>query len=164
MRERCGAEASATAASADADTAAGERPAGCRRGDLRRRRRASPSRSAVSRAPPREFRCRLDRDGRQRFNFAQHVWLDPDVPMACTRSVSIALQTLAVNVLTQTLTADRKGPARNRLSHRMLIRLARAFSEECLLGAPERGWIIPRATVSAWLLTRGCRLRATGSR
>jgi hypothetical protein len=47
-----------------------------------------------------DYRYFIDRQGRQHFNFRQRVWLDASVQMACTRGYSLALETLALNLLT----------------------------------------------------------------
>lgn len=122
--------------------------------------------------PLEQLRYFVDRNGRQHFNFRQRVWLDPAVPMAYTRVPSIALTTLAVNLLAQALRQRaarlKRGsrPERDSLlaigqSTRCALTLARQFSEECLLGAPDEGWVMPRATIRAWL---SARLRAVTAR
>lgn len=103
---------------------------------------------------PRNLRCYRDASGRQCFNFPQRLWLRAGVPMACTRRSSLGLVTLAANVLLASLPG--RGPRTAQRDVDTVIALARRFSEECLLGAPEEGWIIPRATVSAWLRSRAC--------
>jgi hypothetical protein len=122
--------------------------------------------------PLEQLRYFVDRNGRQHFNFRQQVWLDPTVPMAYTRVPSIALTTLAVNLLAQALrqrASDLKRGSRLERdsllaigqSTRCALTLARQFSEECLLGAPDEGWVMPRATIRAWL---SARLRSATSR
>jgi hypothetical protein len=61
--------------------------------------------------------------------------------MAFTRVYSVALKTLAANLLT--LAIDKPG--------RHAILLAPAFSRECLMGAPDRAWALPKTTIQAWL-------------
>jgi hypothetical protein len=95
-----------------------------------------------------EFRFFIDQRGRQHFNFRQKIWLDASVPMAFTRVYSVALKTLAANLLC--LAIDK--PVRN------AIRLAPAFSRECLMGAPDRAWALPKATIQAWLESKRQRL------
>jgi hypothetical protein len=95
-----------------------------------------------------EFRFFIDQRGRQHFNFRQKIWLDASVPMAFTRVYSVALKTLAANLLT--LAIDRPG--------RNAILLAPAFSRECLMGAPDRAWALPKATIQAWLESKRRRL------
>lgn len=103
-----------------------------------------------------EFRYRLDRSGRQRFNFAQRVWLQPSVSMAFTSAYSPALATLAVNLLSQVLRGGERQVAIGS-PHRLALALARAFAEDCLLTAPYEGWVIPRATIRAWVQSRSRR-------
>jgi hypothetical protein len=87
-----------------------------------------------------EYTFLLDHRGRQHFNFRQVVWLDPQVDMAFTRVYSVALKTLAINLLTLAL----------RRPGRRALLLAPAFSRECLMGAPDRAWALPKATIEAW--------------
>src|ERR1700684_1327009 len=42
----------------------------------------------------------MDSQGRQHFNFPQRVWLSPSAPIVVTPGKSIALETLAINLLT----------------------------------------------------------------
>lgn len=100
-----------------------------------------------------EFRYHIDRAGRQHFNFAQRVWLRRSVRMACTRAHSTALATLAVNLLAMVLEEQELG-AVERDSRRRAIGLARQFAEDCLLTAPEDGWVMPRDAIEAWIRTR----------
>jgi hypothetical protein len=88
-----------------------------------------------------EFRFFVDQRGRQHFNFRQKIWLDASVQMAFTRVYSIALKTLAANLLA--LAIDKPG--------RNAVLLAPAFSRECLMGAPDKAWALPKATIEAWL-------------
>ena len=87
-----------------------------------------------------EYTFLLDHRGRQHFNFRQAIWVDPSVDMAFTRVYSVALKTLAVNLLT--LALERPG--------RQALLLAPAFSRECLMGAPDRAWALPKSTIEAW--------------
>lgn len=102
---------------------------------------------------PRIFCFYVDRAGRQHFNFAQQVWLQPGVDMAVTGVVTVALETLALNVLAHVMrecdlaTALGIAPCR-------AARLTRQFCLECLLTAGQSGWKIPRETVRSWLLAR----------
>jgi hypothetical protein len=100
-----------------------------------------------------EFRYYVDRSGRQHFNFAQRVWLRRSIPMACTRMHSLALATLAVNLLTMVL-EERDQPAAAAITRRRAMRLARKFAAECLLTAPEDRWAIPRDAIAAWIRSR----------
>jgi len=117
----------------------------------RRTPAANVTRGASPLRQPRDFRCYRDRDGRQHFNFAQRLWLQPAVRMACTRTSSTAVITLALNVLALAMPATRLVSAGR--TRRALL-LARAFSEDCLLSAPDSGWVIPRSAVTAWLQSR----------
>src|ERR1035438_6743198 len=69
----------------------------------------SPSRTRSNKHPRnkkripshrRDFRYFVDSRGRQHFNFKQEIWLESSVQMAFTRVYSVALKTLAVNLLT----------------------------------------------------------------
>jgi hypothetical protein len=116
-------------------------------------------RSSTTHARPRtrlqndEFRYFIDRQGRQHFNFRQRVWLDPSVQMACTGVYSLALKTLAVNLLTMS-TCKRDYRAAVGLTSRRVVMLAPAFSRECLLSAPDQAWALPKASIKAWLESR----------
>jgi hypothetical protein len=96
-----------------------------------------------------EYTFFLDHRGRQHFNFRQAVWLDPGVDMAFTRVYSVALKTLAVNLLT--LALEQPG--------RRAELLAPAFARECLMGAPDRAWALPKSTIEAWFESRQRRAR-----
>jgi hypothetical protein len=96
-----------------------------------------------------EFRFFVDPRGHQHFNFRQTIWLDASVDMAFTRVYSTALKTLAANLLTQAL--DR--PARQ------AVQLAAAFSRECLMGAPDRAWSLPKSTIESWCASKQRRLQ-----
>jgi hypothetical protein len=110
----------------------------------------SPSRSLPRRRKRREpeFRFFVDQRGRQHFNFRQKIWLDASVQMAFTSVYSIALKTLAANLLT--LAIDKPG--------RNAVLLAPAFSRECLMGAPDKAWALPKASIEAWLESKRRRL------
>jgi hypothetical protein len=103
-----------------------------------------------------EFRFFIDRQGRQHFNFRQRVWLDASVQMAYTRVDTVALNTLAVNLLTL-VTRKRDYRAAVGSTSRRVVLLAPSFSRECLLGAPDDAWALPKTAIKAWL---GSRLRA----
>jgi hypothetical protein len=111
--------------------------------------------------PQKEFRFHVDRKGRQHFNFEQVVWLDASVDMAHTATSSLALKTLALNLLTLS-TTETDVPLAVGYSGRLAIAFAGAFSKQCLLSAPANAWILPRSTVESWLdsRTRDGRFRA----
>jgi hypothetical protein len=96
-----------------------------------------------------EYRFFLDQRGRQHFDFEQTIWLDNTVGMAFTRVYSTALKTLAANLLALAL---HKSP-------RAAIELAPAFSRECLMGAPDQAWVLPKSTIEAWFESRQRRTR-----
>jgi hypothetical protein len=101
------------------------------------------SAASIRPAPPRrqrDFRYYVDRSGCQHFNFPQRIWLDPTIPMAVTPVQTLALETLAINLLT----------AVGVTSQRALV-LSGAFCADCLLGAPVEAWELPRASIRAWL-------------
>jgi hypothetical protein len=118
-------------------------------------RRVGPRRSAGSSNEP--LRCVVDSAGRQHFNFDQRVWLHPAVPMAYTKVPSAAMTTLAANLLVLAI-RERSGRCQagveSALAARYAVALAHRFSTECLLNAPDEGWVIPRAAIRAWLATR----------
>ena len=105
-----------------------------------------------------EFRFFLDRDGRQHFNFKQQIWLDSSVQMAYTRVYSTALKTLAVNLLTL-VTDKRDFRTAIGLTSRKVLLLAPSFSRQCLIGAPETAWALPRSTIESWLESQARRRR-----
>jgi hypothetical protein len=118
-------------------------------------RRRPSSRRALSNCVVQndEFRYFVDRQGRQHFNFRQKVWLDASVQMAYTRVYSVALKTLAVNLLTL-VTRKRDLQAAVGNTSRRVVLLAPSFSRECLLGAPDEAWALPKTTIKAWLESR----------
>jgi hypothetical protein len=122
---------------------------------IRIHHRRLSNRSAPSKSTPRnvEFRYFIDRQGRQHFNFRQRVWLDASVQMAYTRVYSVALKTLAVNLLTL-VTRKRDFQAAVGFTSRRVVLLAPSFCRECLLGAPDEAWALPKATIKAWLESR----------
>jgi hypothetical protein len=97
-----------------------------------------------------EYCYRLDGDGRQHFNFEQRVWLRRQVPMAVTPVLTVALETLAVNLLSLAV-LGREGHASIDVTSTQGLRLARLFCEQCLLTANADGWVMPRASVRAWI-------------
>jgi hypothetical protein len=122
-------------------------PIPCRRKPVKR-----AGNGAIAGHSPAELRFRLDPLGRQHFNFPQRIWLRPAVPMACTRTRSTALLTLAANLLS--LSLPRQATGQSQPAERLAVALARRFSEECLLGAPAVGWVMPREAISAWVQSK----------
>lgn len=118
----------------------------------RRRSTRRQEKSALRRLDD-EFRYFVDRQGRQHFNFRQRVWLDASVQMAYTRVYSVALKTLAVNLL-MLVTPKRNYQAAVRLTSRQAMLLAPSFIRECLSGAPDAAWALPRTAIEAWLESR----------
>jgi hypothetical protein len=104
------------------------------------------------RSPPvdQKFRYFVDSSGRQHFNFVQRVWLQPQVEMAVTPVPTVALVTLAVNLLTE-VTRERDYVAVVGVTSRRVMQLASPFCDECLLTAHGNGWVIPRASVKSWI-------------
>jgi hypothetical protein len=100
-----------------------------------------------------EFRFFVDRLGNQHFNFAQEVWLNTSVSMAQTPTYSVALKTLALNLLTLTL-GDRNVSAARGATNSTALTFAAAFSKECLLCAPHKAWILPKSTIQSWLASK----------
>jgi hypothetical protein len=107
-------------------------------------------RSERAAAVDRKFRYFVDATGRQHFNFVQQIWLRPQVEMAVTPVMTVALETLAVNLLSE-VTRRRDCAAAVGLTSRRVIQLAPRFCQECLLTAQANGWVIPRASVRSWL-------------
>jgi hypothetical protein len=70
--------------------------------------------------------------------------------MAVTSIMTLALKTLAVNLLTQ-VTRERNCTVAVGTTSRRVLQLAQRFCGQCLLTAHRDGWVIPRATVKAWL-------------
>jgi len=97
----------------------------------------------------REYCYRLDSSGRQHFNFRQCIWLQPQVAMAMTPVVTIALRTLAANLLSLALRDHEHAVAGS--DNPLIATLARRFCEQCLLTAGAGGWVIPRASIRAWV-------------
>jgi hypothetical protein len=120
---------------------------------IERRRSARPQEQSTPRRRDYEFRYFVDRQGRQHFNFRQRVWLDVSVQMAYTRVYSVALKTLAVNLL-MLVTPKRDYRAAVRLTSRQAVLLAPSFIRDCLLGAPDEAWALPTTTIEAWLESR----------
>ena len=97
-----------------------------------------------------KFRYFVDSNGRQHFNFVQRVWLQAQVEMAVTPVPTVALETLAVNLLTE-VTRERDYAAVVGITSRRVMQLASMFCDECLLTARGNGWVIPRASVKSWI-------------
>ena len=70
--------------------------------------------------------------------------------MAVTPVLTVALETLAVNLLTE-VTRERGYVAEVGVTSWRVMQLAATFCEECLLTARGSGWVIPRASVKAWM-------------
>jgi len=102
---------------------------------------------------PDEFRYYIDRRGVQHFNFEQLLWIERSVAMAFTPVRTTALETLAINVLALACGGSPASPTR-RGSSAQLKPLARDFCEQCLLGAPQEGWVLPRLAIQAWVQAR----------
>jgi hypothetical protein len=105
-----------------------------------------------------EARYFVDAAGRQHFNFAQHVWLEAAVQMAYTRIQTLALETLAVNLLSM-VTTERNYEAAVGFTSRRAIVLAGAFCAECLRDAPQDAWVLPLQSIQAWLASHRLRRR-----
>jgi hypothetical protein len=95
------------------------------------------------------FRYFIDRQGRQHFNFRQRIWLDTSVQMAFTCVYSLALKTLAVNLLT--MATRRRDYRAAGITTRRIVLLAPSFSRECLLSAPDKAWELPRISIMHWV-------------
>ena len=118
--------------------------------------RASPGsvrRAARAVSASDDFLFYEDSLGRQHFNFAQRIWLDPSVPMAVTPVMTLELETLAINLLTP-LTRDRDYPAAVGVTSKRVMRLAHRFCAECLLSADAADLVMPRSAIRAWLASR----------
>ena len=111
---------------------------------------ATMRQAADLRSPSGNFRYFVDRSGCQHFNFPQRIWVDPTVAMAVTSVQTLALETLAINLLTF-VTRERDYRAAVGITSQRAIALAREFCADCLLGAPAEAWELPRATIKAWL-------------
>lgn len=109
------------------------------------------------RSPPEltsgDFWYYVDTHGRQHFNFPQRVWLRASVDMAVTPVMTLALETLAINLLTH-LTRERDYRAAVGFTSSRAVKLARRFCRECLLTAQAEGWVMPRATLKEWFTAR----------
>lgn len=119
-----------------------------------RRTRDLPSRRAAgARTAGNHFCYYMDAEGRQHFNFIQRLWIRSQVDMAVTPVMTVALQTLAINLLAHVTHPESRACASALASNRM-HELAHRFCLECLLTARSDGWVMPRASVAAWLSTR----------
>ena len=118
-------------------------------------RAGSPTVSRVERParPDASFRYYVDANGRQHFNFVQQIWLRAQVEMAMTSVPTLALETLAVNLLTLA-TRERDCVALVGVTSRRALQSAQRFCAEILLSAGASGWVMPRAVVRTWLATR----------
>jgi len=118
-------------------------------------KRAPGSRAAPvwAAAAPQEFSYCMDRRGTQHFNFEQYLWIERSVAMAFTSVRTTALETLAINLLALAAQRDDARPLRG-CNRARLLPLAREFCEECLLGAPQQGWVLPRPVIQAWMHAR----------
>jgi len=106
--------------------------------------------AADLRHPRGDFRYFVDRCGCQHFNFPQRVWLDPTIAMAVTPVQTLALETLAINLL-HFMTRERDYRAAVGVTSQRAFALAGEFCADCLLGAPAEAWELPRASIKAWL-------------
>ena len=104
-------------------------------------------------AGPDEFRYYIDRHGAQHFNFQQQLWIERSVAMAFTSVRTTALETLAINLLALA-SAPARTPRIRIGTPARLKPLARDFCEQCLLGAPQEGWVLPRPVIQAWMEAR----------
>jgi hypothetical protein len=95
----------------------------------------------------------LDRQGTQHFNFEQRVWIKRTVAMAFTPVRTTALETLAINLLTLAAQSGNLRPEW-RCSLTSLIPMVQDFCEQCLLSAPQEGWVLPRPAIRAWMHAR----------
>lgn len=118
----------------------------------RARQRIRPKSPRTPRHPG-DFRYYVDARGHQHFNFEQRVWLDRSVQMAVTPVMTIALETLALNLLAHSA-GECAGGTRVAAASRSPVKLARRFCAQCLLTAHPAGWVIPRATIEAWLASQ----------
>jgi hypothetical protein len=115
-----------------------------------RTEQASARRAERSARVDEKFRYFVDSSGRQHFNFVQRVWLQPQLEMAVTPVPTVALETLAVNLLTE-VTRERDYVAVVGVTSKRVMQLASKFCDECLLSAHGNGWVIPRASVKSWV-------------
>jgi hypothetical protein len=89
---------------------------------------------------------RLDPEGREHFNFPQTYTLKRGVRMGTTPTLTLAAETLAMNLLAP-FVIDADGPVRRA----RLRALARVFAEQVLADAAGSDWRISRDAVRAWL-------------
>lgn len=120
-----------------------------------RRRPSTRATAKAARRQVEEYRYWLDRHGVAHFSFEQRIWIERTVAMAFTPVRTLALDTLALNLLA--LAGALPGPnAARGVGLRAQRRLVERFCEECLLGAPAAGWVLPGPAIRAWLRAR-CR-------
>jgi hypothetical protein len=100
-----------------------------------------------------DFRYYVDFRGRQHFNFEQKIWLKPSVQMAVTPVMTLALQTLAINLLARTV-RECNDKTIVVITFKRLLRMAKRFCAECLLTASPAGWVIPRSSIEGWLASQ----------
>jgi hypothetical protein len=100
-----------------------------------------------------DFRYYVDFRGRQHFNFEQKIWLKPSVQMAVTPVMTLALQTLAINLLARTV-RECNDKTIVVITFKRLLKLAKRFCAECLLTASPAGWVIPRSSIEGWLASQ----------
>lgn len=93
---------------------------------------------------------RVDRNGTDRFNFPQTVWIYPRVAMRATPQLTRASEVLALNILSLVL-AERDWQAFGGKTSARAVRLARSFHRDCLSELPSHGWCIPLETIREWL-------------
>lgn len=122
---------------------------------------STPNSSSQSLSASGDFRYYVDSRGIQHFNFEQKIWRNPSVQMAVTPVMTTALETLAINLLAYT-THEPHDRRRVCVTSKGLVRLARRFCAECLLTARPGGWVIPRCTIEAWLISQR-RLQGTAT-
>ncbi len=119
-----------------------------------RRGRGSHHRGTVREASGRQdFYYYLDRRGDQHFSFRQRIWLHREVEMAMTPVMTLALETLAVNLLSR-VTRERDQAAAIGATSRRVRRLAPRFCSECLLTANAGGWVMARSSLRDWFVAR----------
>lgn len=90
--------------------------------------------------------ARLDPEGREHFNFPQTYTLKRGVRMGTTPTLTLAVETLAMNVLAPFVSDAASASARHRLRH-----LSRLFAEDVLLLVAGSDWRISREAVRSWI-------------
>lgn len=89
-------------------------------------------------------------EGEPRFNFPQTVWLFPDVRMDWARHANRAVQTLAVNILTNFFPERDMAAYFGTMSRRAFGNALR-FAEDFILSMPPGGGHIPREIIERWI-------------